>query len=119
MSPPLLPSADLALLRIRADSESGSFVHPRVAESVEIAIKYKGYLLRQRKEMDEFSASSGLTLPPSLSFSDLTGVSTEELELLHHAQPTTVHAASRIQGIRPSTLLQLFQRSRKILQQGC
>ena len=77
-------------------------------------LKYRGYLDRQRREIEAFKAGDGMPLPASLSFSELTGVSTEELQLLSTARPDSVHAASRIPGVRPSTLLLLFQRAKKL-----
>lgn len=84
-------------------------VHPRVAEHVEVAVKYAGYLERQAREVAEFKAGAGTPIPPDIEYADLPGLSREEQEILTVHRPPTVHAASRIPGVRPSTQLMLFQ----------
>jgi tRNA U34 5-carboxymethylaminomethyl modifying enzyme MnmG/GidA len=88
-------------------------VHPRVREHVEVLVKYRGYLEKQAKEMASFRAGDATPIPPDLDWGSLSGVSREEADLLSAARPVSIHAASRIAGVRPSTLMLLFQLSRR------
>ena len=103
----------LALMRAHGCPEAG--VHPRVADNVEVSVKYKGYLERQAREVAEFKAGASVAIPADLVYTDLPGLSKEEQEILTAHRPVTVHAASRIPGIRPSTLLLLFQVAKRQL----
>ena len=85
--------------------------HPRIADSLEVGVMYRGYIARQAKEIAEYRASTGLPLPP-LDYATLSGLSAEERVLLGAAQPGSVAAAGRIAGVRPATLLRLFQVAR-------
>lgn len=90
-------------------------VHPRVAEHVEVAVKYRGYLQRQAREVEEYkSGAAGVALPPDMAYATLPGLSREEQEILEAHRPATVYAASRIPGIRPSTTLLLYQSVKRL-----
>jgi tRNA uridine 5-carboxymethylaminomethyl modification enzyme len=90
-------------------------VHPRVAEHVEVAVKYRGYLQRQAREVEEYKGgASGVALPGDMVYAALPGLSKEEQEILEAHRPPTVYAASRIPGIRPSTTLLLYQSVKRL-----
>ena len=61
-------------------------------------------------EIDAFRRSSEDTalLPAAFRYKGLPGLSAEEQEILQARQPASVHAAGRIPGVRPSTLMLLF-----------
>ena len=63
--------------------------------------------------MDDLRAGDALPLPVDEDFHKLLALSKEECELLEAARPATVVAASRIAGIRPTSLMLLFQLARK------
>jgi tRNA uridine 5-carboxymethylaminomethyl modification enzyme len=86
-----------------------------VAANVETTAKYRGYLERQAGEIAVFNAGDGLPLPPIDYATDrgLPWLSNEERELLAARQPVSVHAAARIPGVRPATLMLLFQLAKR------
>jgi tRNA uridine 5-carboxymethylaminomethyl modification enzyme len=87
-----------------------------VAEQVEIAAKYVGYIARQREEVEELAGQEAVVLPRDLDYSTLRGLSREVQQKLNHAKPETIGQASRIQGITPaaiSLLLVHMKRERK------
>ena len=101
---------------MRANGAPEAAVHPRVSDNVEVTIKYKGYLDQQAKEVAEWKAgAASVARPPDIVYADLPGLSKEEQEILTAHRPVTVHAASRIPGIRPSTQLLLFQVAKRQL----
>lgn len=51
--------------------------------------------------------------PAAMDYGALPGLSAEEREILGRVRPATLHAAARTPGVRPSTLLSLFQIARK------
>ncbi len=77
---------------------------PRVAEQVEIAAKYQGYIDRQNDEIDKQRGQETLKLPLDLDYSQLTGLSMEVRQRLQKARPETLGQAARLQGITPAAI---------------
>jgi tRNA uridine 5-carboxymethylaminomethyl modification enzyme len=77
---------------------------PRVAEQVEIAAKYQGYIDRQNEEVDRQREQETLRLPAGLDYSLLTGLSMEVRQRLQKARPETLGQAARLQGITPAAI---------------
>lgn len=86
---------------------------PGSVASLEIEAKYSAYLARQAKEIEEYRSGEGLSLPTDIDYGRIPAISREEIEILGSHKPSTVHAASKIPGVRPSTLLQLFSIAKK------
>ena len=74
-----------------------------VAEMVEDA-RYAPYLERQEAEVSGLRANDGITLPATLDFSAVPGLSSEMVERLTAAAPSTLGAASRVRGVTPAAL---------------
>jgi len=67
----------------------------------------------QAREIEAFRNHDALPLPADTDYTGMPALSKEEQELLTKHRPVHVHAASRIPGIRPSTLMLLFQIAKK------
>jgi tRNA uridine 5-carboxymethylaminomethyl modification enzyme len=72
----------------------------------------------QELEVQEFRKEESLELPLDLDYRSLRFLSNEEVEKLSAVQPATIGAASRISGVTPSSLIQLFKfvKRKKVLQ---
>jgi tRNA uridine 5-carboxymethylaminomethyl modification enzyme len=77
---------------------------PRVAEQVEIAAKYQGYIDRQNEEIGRQHEQETLRLPPDLDYSRFTGLSMEVRQRLQTARPETLGQAARLQGVTPAAI---------------
>ena len=73
----------------------------RVAERVEIRVKYEGYVARQTEEAARLRALDELSLPATLDYERLAGLSREVKEKLGRVRPRSVGQASRIAGVTP------------------
>ena len=80
-----------------------------VAEQVEIDGRYAGYLGRQMADIEMFRRDERLSLPESLDYAGIGGLSNEALEKLDRARPATIGAASRIPGITPAAITALLR----------
>ena len=76
----------------------------RVAEQVEIAAKYQGYIDRQNDEVDRQRDQESLRFPADIDYSLLTGLSMEVRQRLQKARPETLGQAARLQGITPAAI---------------
>ncbi len=73
-----------------------------VLESVEIFIKYQGYIQRQEAEIQEMRRLEQRVLPRGLDYSKITGLRIEAAEKLKQVCPQNIGQASRISGVSPA-----------------
>eukprot|EP01080_Neovahlkampfia_damariscottae_P009522 gene9522-1729_t len=91
-------------------------ISPKVIASVEAYCRYKHFLNSQEKEIQLFNKNENLKLPDDLDYSSMRQISNEEKQKLEKFRPENLGAASRIQGIRPPTLLYLLRFTQKKLE---
>jgi tRNA uridine 5-carboxymethylaminomethyl modification enzyme len=77
---------------------------PEVAEQVEIAAKYAGYLERQREEIERNRRHDDTAIPAGFDFDRVRGLSAEVLAKLKHVRPQTIAQARRISGVTPAAV---------------
>ena len=75
-----------------------------VAEQVEIATKYAGYIERQRDEIERHLAHETTPLPRDIDYDEVRGLSIEVRQKLAAHRPETVGQASRISGVTPAAI---------------
>jgi len=75
-----------------------------VAQQVEIAAKYAGYIDRQAAEVGRQLAQEGLMLPPDIDYAAIRGLSKEVAQKLAQHRPETVGQAARVQGVTPAAI---------------
>ena len=102
------PEVSLAHLT-RFEPELGG-LDPRLKETIEIELKYTGYIERQKLEVAQFSRAESLRIPRALDYSRIAGLSLEVVEKLSRLRPGSLGQASRIPGITPAalTILRIF-----------
>lgn len=84
-----------------------------VYDSVEIAIKYQGYIEREQRIADKIMKLEDLRIPEDFDFDKVSGLTIECRQKLKRYRPVTIAQASRISGISPadiSVLLVYFGR---------
>ena len=79
-------------------------IDPAVAEQVEIQAKYAGYLDRQRDEIERARKYEHLSIPDTLDFTAVAGLSSEVRQKLTDYRPATIGQAARIQGVTPAAV---------------
>jgi tRNA uridine 5-carboxymethylaminomethyl modification enzyme len=71
-------------------------------ESVEIGIKYEGYIKREKELAEKMNRLEGVKIPSTIQYKELKSLSAEAVEKLSYIKPDTIGEASRISGISPS-----------------
>jgi tRNA uridine 5-carboxymethylaminomethyl modification enzyme len=100
----LLKRAQLDYGAVAALAPGPQPVEPRVAQQVEIEIKYEGYIQKQQKEIEKFKDFEQRPIPPGLAYDQIHGLSTELRQKLSAIRPTSLGQASRIDGMTPAAL---------------
>ncbi len=77
---------------------------PQVAEQVEVATKYAGYIERQHDEIARHLSMESAKLPADLDYRNVRGLSTEAQQKLNLHKPETIGQAARISGITPAAI---------------
>jgi len=75
-----------------------------IVEQVEIQAKYHGYIERQREEIQRQGQYETVTLPDSIDYREVSGLSVEVQQKLNQHRPETIGQASRISGITPAAI---------------
>ncbi|MFN0103681.1 MAG: tRNA uridine-5-carboxymethylaminomethyl(34) synthesis enzyme MnmG [Bryobacteraceae bacterium] len=98
------PEAHLSLLRSRIEEVLGRSPEQGLFETVETAIKYRGYLDQQDRQISRLKESERRPVPGSLVYSSIPGLSREVSEKLDRVRPTSLGQAARIPGITPAAI---------------
>ena len=75
-----------------------------IAEAVEVRIKYKGYIERERVFADKMHRLENIKIKGHFNYSEMHDLSTECRQKLERIQPETIAQASRIPGVSPSDI---------------
>ncbi len=79
----------------------------------ELFVKYEGYILRQKEEIDRLKKFDDFKIESDMDFNSIPGLSIEVVEKLNKIRPKTISEASRISGITPAAVGILLMRCRK------
>ncbi len=84
------------------------FSNPRVIESVEINLKYRGYIDREKRMADKLQRLEDLKIPENFDFDSVQGLTIECRQKLKRYAPRTIAQASRISGVSPADVAVLL-----------
>ena len=79
-----------------------------LAEGVEIAVKYEGYIRRQRAAVAELARLERRVLPEGIDYAAIEGLRLEAREKLAAIQPRSLGQAGRISGVSPADMAALM-----------
>jgi tRNA U34 5-carboxymethylaminomethyl modifying enzyme MnmG/GidA len=96
------PTADLdsEFMAQKVDSN----YRKEILDSSEIALKYKGYIERERQLADKIMRLENLSIPENFDFDRVESLSIECRQKLKKYAPRTIAQASRISGVSPSDI---------------
>ncbi len=75
-----------------------------ISESTEIAIKYKGYIEREKVIAEKMHRLENINIENRFNYEELHEISTEGRQKLQRINPKTLAQASRIPGVSPSDI---------------
>jgi len=75
-----------------------------ILECAEIAIKYAGYIEREKLVADKYRRLENINITGRFDYKTVNSISTEAKQKLSEIQPETIGQASRISGVSPSDI---------------
>ncbi len=84
-----------------------------VVDEIEATVKYAGYIERQKTDIRKLQKNENTTIPDSLNYKNVTGLSNEVKQKLSEAKPQSVARASRIPGVTPAAISLLMVHIKK------
>jgi tRNA uridine 5-carboxymethylaminomethyl modification enzyme len=82
----------------------GLWLAPEVRRSVEIDVRYEGYVQQQSRDAEKLARLSSRQIPPDLDYSGIDGLSREIREKLTKVRPRDLAMAGRIPGVTPAAV---------------
>ncbi|MGD9000069.1 MAG: tRNA uridine-5-carboxymethylaminomethyl(34) synthesis enzyme MnmG, partial [Granulosicoccaceae bacterium] len=101
--------ADLTSLAAAGPAASDA----RVAEQVEVQIKYAGYIDRQHDEIERHRRYAETSLPVDIDYAAVQGLSSEVRQKFSNVRPATIGQAARIPGVTPAAISLLLVHLKK------
>lgn len=103
------PNVDYTILMSlkKADGtlvSENALTDPEKIEQIEIALKYQGYIERQKEEVQKTLEHEMLKLPEDMDYDKVVGLSFEVRQKLKAVRPETLGQASRISGVTPAAI---------------
>ena len=75
---------------------------------VQTAIKYEGYIDKQKRQVERFRALEKKKLPADIAYPSIAGLRLEARQKLNAVRPESIGQASRISGVSPSDIAVLM-----------
>lgn len=75
-----------------------------VLEQVEIEIKYEGYILRQKRQVEQYKKMEKKLIPQNLDYDEVPSLRLEARQHLKQFRPVSIGQASRISGVSPADI---------------
>ena len=92
------------LPELKSTIEASPNRQEEIAEEAEIAIKYHGYIDRERVFAEKMHRLESIRIKGKFKYSEINDLSTECRQKLERIQPDTLGQASRIPGVSPSDI---------------
>ena len=73
-----------------------------VIEQVEIEVKYEGYIVRQKRQVEQYKKMEKKAIPEDIDYDDISSLRLEARQKLKEFRPISVGQASRISGVSPA-----------------
>lgn len=98
------PEAKIERLERWIAGRLGQTLSHGVLTTIETGLKYSGYLSQQERQIQRLQDSEQRTIPASLTYDGIPGLSNEVRQKLGRVRPVTLGQASRVPGVTPAAV---------------
>ena len=99
---------------LQAAGEGAPDFDPDVLATIEIDVKYEGYVRREVERALKLRAQADFAIPADAPYSDFSTLSFEARQKLSHIRPRNLAQAGRIPGVSPADLQNLVMEVRRL-----
>ena len=99
---------------LRAAGEDAPVLDPDAVATVEVDIKYEGYVRRELERAGQLRAQADFELPDDAPYENFTTLSFEARHKLSRVRPHNLAQAGRIPGVTPADLQNLVMEVRRM-----
>lgn len=85
----------------------------RSREHILFDAMYEKYITRQKNNIEEMKQNQGIKISTNFDYKSIKSLSNEEIEKLEKTKPETIHQASRIPGVTPTSVLAILEKIKK------
>ncbi|MCK4802960.1 MAG: tRNA uridine-5-carboxymethylaminomethyl(34) synthesis enzyme MnmG, partial [Spirochaetes bacterium] len=110
----LLKQKDVTINHLAEADDELSNYSQSVIRSVEIEVKYSGYIARQNEKIEQFKKMENLRIPENIAYPNIEGISSEAREKLALIKPASLGQASRVSGVKPADITNLMYYIRRV-----
>lgn len=89
-----------------------------VVGQINIAIKYDGYIKRQKRQVEQFKKLENKKIPKDIDYDKIKSLRIEARQKLKEYQPISIGQASRISGVSPADISVLLVYLEEIIRSG-
>ncbi|HBR15283.1 MAG TPA: tRNA uridine-5-carboxymethylaminomethyl(34) synthesis enzyme MnmG [Candidatus Omnitrophica bacterium] len=75
-----------------------------IIDQIEYEIKYEGFILRQKKEVERFKHIENIKIPQDINYDQVPSISVEIRQKLKKFSPANLGQAHRISGVTPAAI---------------
>lgn len=99
----------------RSSAEEPLTLDDEVVEQIDIAIKYDGYISRQKQQVEHFQKMEKKQIPNDINYEDVSNLRKEARQKLSAIRPASLGQASRISGVSPAdvSVLMIYLETKK------
>lgn len=101
---PQLSFSDFAAYEPLTSVLSAEGVSAEELEQVEIELKYKGYIDKEKENAEKLSRLENLRIPSDFDYSKLQSMSYEAREKLNKLKPSSIKQAKAVSGVSPADI---------------
>jgi len=100
----LLRRPELDYAKISVFDKKRPVLSHEVIKTVEVSIKYDGYIRRQKAEVAKFAKLESKKLPANIDYAKIEGIRLEARQKLDQIKPENIGQALRISGVSPADI---------------
>jgi tRNA uridine 5-carboxymethylaminomethyl modification enzyme len=75
-----------------------------LVRQIEVTVKYEGYIRRMRHDVARFKANEAMTIPETVDYATIPGLSSEVRQRLAGVRPRSLGQAARVPGVTPAAI---------------
>ncbi len=86
------------------DPERPEGLSSEVMNQINISIKYEGYIVRQKQQVEHFKKLEKRRIPADINYDEVHNLRKEAIQKLKMVKPESIGQASRISGVSPADI---------------